>query len=103
MALHFADSYIADYQAASAKANELIKILEEDDRVKFEMFEGGTHLLRLVVRGVDLAKFQRALEQRDILLRPACGESFFVTINPSLNRMPLQRLVDGFKAALRDS
>ncbi len=103
VALHFADSYISDYQAAREKANQLFKILEEDDRFKSETFEGGTHLLRLFVRGADLGKFQRALEQRDILLRPARGDSFFVTINPSLNRMPLQQLVDGFQAALRDS
>lgn len=102
VALHFADSFLEDYQAAWQQAEIMFQHLDAHPAFRVEYIPNGTHIVRLHIDTADLNAFRAKLYQRHIHLPPAPSGQHVLAlkINPSLNRASGQAAAQALIEAL---
>lgn len=88
VALYYADGFMEEYKNAWQHALRLFANLRKDPRFEIIELEGGSHIVRLNVKDVDLAKFRTAMFDRNIELPAPDAKGFYLKVNPSINRSP---------------
>ena len=101
VALEFVDDFLEAYKAAWGKAERLFQALADHPAFRVEPIPNGTHIVPVHVSGTDPERFRHHLSQRNIHLPQARWQgSFWLKINPSLNRMSAQDVARAFATAL---
>lgn len=102
VALHYADSFLDEYQAAWQQAKIMFQHLDAHPAFRVEYIPNGTHVVRLHIDTADLAAFRAKLYQRHIHLpAPLPGQNTLaLKINPSLNRASGQAVAKALITAL---
>jgi threonine aldolase len=103
VALHFSDSFLADYKKAWQNAEIFFAGLQKNDRFEIVKYEKGTHIVILRVRNTDLPKFKQSLARNNISIADPGpdGKSFYLKVNTSINKYDPQELVKLFTDALK--
>ena len=99
VALHYFDTFEAEYAQAVRTANEFFLLLKHERAFDIEMIPNGSNLFKLIVRGVDLETFRDRLRAKGVWLsgpRPALG-GFIVGVNATLNRTDAATLAKVFR------
>ncbi len=95
VALHYFESFEAEYARAVRTAKEFFSLLQQESAFDIERIPNGSNLFKLIVRGTDLATFRDKLKGQGVLLstpRPELG-GFLVGVNATLNRTTAGTLV----------
>ena len=102
VAQHFVDGFEERFAAGVAASKQLITELDELPGVRVEPVPNGSNIFKLHVEDVDLTAFHAALAERDVQLPgPASGWSgFFLTVNETLARQPVEETARAFREAL---
>lgn len=102
IALEFSDSFAEDYEEAINRTKILFKLLERSGQFKVETFPGGTHIYKLEMAAHNPDSFREKMQKEHIFLRSPSREfnGFLLKINPSLNRMPVEKTADIFLRSL---
>jgi threonine aldolase len=102
VALHFLDGFAERYQKAVAAGRALFEQLGKHPRFRLEPVPRGTNITKLQVKDVDGVKYQAALKKHNVLVgNPRQGSAeFALTVNESLNRRPVEELMQAFVEAL---
>ena len=101
VALSFADGFTAEYKAAWQKAEKLFVALEKDERFKVVKLENGSHIVKLTIQGANLARFREVLGKNNIEIPAPVENTFYLKVNPSLNRDTPENVAGAFMAALK--
>jgi threonine aldolase len=99
VALHYFETFEADYAKAVLTAKELFALLNEESSFDIETIPNGSNLFKLIVRGTDLETFRDKLKAKGVLLsspRPEFG-GFLIAVNATLNRTDAVTLARLFK------
>lgn len=102
VASYYLEGFAKRYQKAVEVSRMLFERLGKHPRFRIEQIPNGSNVIRLHVRDVDTAKYQQALQERGIFV-PVRGTDFTgfeLTINESLNRLPVHDLVRIFVDSL---
>lgn len=103
VALHYADTFVADYAAAWKKAGQLFFKLESTRQFDINSFENGSHIVRMDIPGIDLARFKQSLETNGIDLPKPDEKGFLLKVNISINAAGSDLLENLFLQALQDA
>ncbi len=101
IALHYADTFLADYAAAWKKAGRLFFELESSGKYEVTPFENGSHIIRLDPKGIDPVRIKEVLKQNNIQLPNPDSKGFKLKVNVSLNRMEHDELRAAFMKAVQ--
>lgn len=94
----FVDSYLQDYASAWMTADRLIALLQASGRFSFEKPPLGTSRFFMTVSGVGTDAFRERIAKPGVALshgNPSSG-TFAMQVNPTLLRMPAERLAGIF-------
>lgn len=101
VALEFVDDFLDEYKAAWRQAERLFQALADHPAFRVEPIPNGTHVVPMHLSGTDPEGFRSRLSRRNIHLPPARRQgSFWLKINPSLNRMSAPDVAQAFVDAL---
>ena len=101
VALEFVDDFLDQYKAAWRQAEGLFQTLADHPAFRVEPIPNGTHIVPMHVSGTDPERFRNRLSRRNIHLPQARWQgSFWLKINPSLNRMSAADVARAFVEAL---
>jgi hypothetical protein len=103
VALHYADKFIEDYQSAWTNAEKLFTEIRKNERFKIEMFEGGSHIVKLTVANTNLEKFKESLGRKNVTLNNPVNGGFMLKVNPSINNDTVQDVAGYFLEALKEA
>jgi threonine aldolase len=103
VALHYADTFLPDYEAAWRNAESIFAELQKNDHFEIIKFEGGSHIIRMNVKDVNLSRFSEALLKRNIELPVPDEKGFLLKINPSLNKDTSRNVAGLILEALKES
>ncbi len=103
VALRYADDYVREYASAWAVADEFLSIIRKDSRFGIEKVANGTSAFSMSVKGVTAVTFaERLLAQGIVLPQPQHNaQSFWMTVNTTLNRIGAGELAERFLKASR--
>lgn len=102
VALHYFESFEADYARAVQTASEFFSLLRQESAFDVETIPNGSNLFKLIVRGVELDGFRDRLRAKGVRLsgpRPELG-GFLVGVNATLNRTDARTLAAKFREAV---
>jgi threonine aldolase len=101
IALHYADSFMADYKTAWSNAQKFFALLKKEERFTVTELESGTHVVRLDIKGKNPNRFRDSLAKKNIQLHEPVENGFFLKINPTINRIQPEALAQSFLDSLR--
>jgi threonine aldolase len=106
MALHHLDGFRDRFQSAVDVSKSLFASLGKHPRFRIDALPQGTNIFKFEVEHPDLDQYQAALKRHGILVRkPEQGpdfRGFWLTVNESLNRRPVEGLVAAFIRSLAE-
>jgi threonine aldolase len=102
VALHFLDGFAGRFKRAIDAADALFARLAADPRFQVQTVPGGTNIRKLLVPGVDPAKFRAALRDRGIFVGGPGRDfpGFALNTNETVCRRPADELAKMFVDAL---
>lgn len=100
IALHYADVFEAEYQKAWHNAQLFFGELTKDERFALELYEQGTHMVRLNISHPNLNGFIEQLKENKIYLGVADEKGIVLKINPTINRQDPKALSSTFIHAI---
>lgn len=101
VALEFVDGFQEEYRSALAKAEKLFSLLSNHGSFRIERPDDGTHIFMMKVEGVVPDEFVLRLARAGIRIRGPYKETgtYFLKVNPSLNRRTPEALAASFMGA----
>lgn len=101
VAMLFVDGFLEEYRRAKLIAEELLVLLEDDNRFDFSEIQAGSNIFWLRLNGTDPTVLVQNLAGRNIhLLEPRPQwDGLLLMINPTLTRMNAEELATAFKSA----
>jgi len=102
VALLFVEDFIAEYRKAKAVTDQLVNLLGDDSRFRFEMIPGGSNSFWMHLDGADPEAFVEGLAARHIHLispRPQ-WDGLLMMINPTIGRRTAEELAGDFLATM---
>ena len=100
VAMRYVDGYLDDYAKSWQVADRLIALLQQDRRFAFEKLPQGTSRFFMTVTGVGADVLRERLATQGVVLSHGHPESgrFAMQVNPTLLRVPADRLAGMFMA-----
>lgn len=96
VAMHFLDGFEERYRTAVRNGNQLMSALEKTGRFQFERLQAGSNIFGMSVFGGSYEKLRERLGSAGI----AVGATAQLQINETLNRRPVDEVVQEFQKAL---
>jgi threonine aldolase len=102
IALYYAHDFIAEYKKALNIAETVFSSLVQNDRVSITRFDGGSHIVKMTIKGADTSRFKSIMIKKGIELNDGIGDTVMLKINPTLNRLNSDEILMRFKAGLKE-
>jgi threonine aldolase len=101
IALHYADTFMSDYTKAWQNAQILFSLLNKEERFSISEFEGGSHIVRLDIKGKNLVRFKDSLREKNIQVNIPDDKGLLLKINPTINRSNPKFLAESFIESIK--
>lgn len=102
IALFYSNDFISEYKKAWTTAETVFSSLVQNDRVSITRFDGGSHIVKLSIKGADVARFKSIMFKKGVELNDGITDSILLKINPTLNRLDSSEIVQRLKEGLKE-